>query len=112
MAEDPNIEELVGELNQHPRIEALRGLVRAGALDAAAARRGDFASRFHIGSAPTTGRGHVPDGLTKDGAQTPYGNVLELLEHGAEKPDERRLLGALLALGVAERPPEDVAEVD
>ncbi len=112
MAEDPNIEELVLELNELPRIEALRGFVRAAALDAAAGRRGDFASRFHIGSAPTTSRGHVPDELDQEGAQTPYGNVLELLEHGAEKRDERRLLGALLALGIVDRPPEDVAEED
>lgn len=112
MADDPTIEELLAELQAHSRIDALRGLVRAAALDAAAARRADFASRFNTGSAPTTGREHVPEGLDRDGAQTADGNVLDLLQNGAEKPNERRLLGALLALGVAERPPETVTEED
>ena len=112
MADDPSIEELLSGLNAHPRIDELRSLVRAAALDAAAARRSDFASRFNIGTAPTTGREHVPAGLDREGAQTAHGNVLDLLENGAEKPAERRLLGALLALGVAERLPETVAEED
>jgi hypothetical protein len=112
MAEDPTIEELISELRAHAHIDALHSLVRAAALDAAAARRADFASRFHIGTAPTTGREHVPEGLDRDGAQTADGNVLDLLENGAERPQERRLLGALLALGIAARPPETVAEED
>jgi len=112
MADDLSIEELLAELNAHARIEQLRSLVRAAALDAAAARRSDFASRFRIGSAPTTGREHVPAGLDRAGAQTADGNVLDLLENGAEKPAERRLLGALLALGIADRMPESVSEED
>jgi hypothetical protein len=106
MSEQPNSDELLAELREHPELEALKNLVRAAALDAAAARRADFASRFNTGSSPTTGQSHVPEGLTHEKAETPHGNVLELLEHGAEKPEERRLLGALLALAIADHPPE------
>jgi len=90
-------------LSEHPHLDALAELVRSVAFDAAAARRSDFASRFHT-APPSTG-GSVE--VTMDDANTPLGNVRAALERGIESPDEQNLLGALLALGVARALPDE-----
>jgi hypothetical protein len=45
--------------------------------------------------------------LTPEDAQTPFGNVLSLLERGVSSPEERALLGALMALSLRLAPPSD-----
>lgn len=95
-------------LRAHPNRRALEALVRAVALDATLARRADFASRHRMGSSgPAVGPGHIPEGLTRVDAETQYGNVLDVLERGVERPEERALLGALFALSLEDEPPED-----
>jgi hypothetical protein len=98
---------LVEPLSAHPHLSALASLVRASALDATLARRADYASRQRIGTGPATGPGHIPEGLTPEDAQTAFGNVLSVLERGASTPEERALLGALMALSLRLAPPSD-----
>lgn len=98
---------LVEPLTSHPNRRALESLVRASALDATLARRADFASRHRLGSGSPTGPGHIPEGMTRADAETPFGNVLDILERGVERPEEAALLGALLALSLTTDPPAD-----
>ena len=98
---------LVEPLAAHPHLSALASLVRASALDATLARRADYASRPRIGTGPATGPGHIPEGLTREDAETPFGNVLTVLERGVSTLDERALLGALMALSLRLAPPSD-----
>jgi hypothetical protein len=98
---------LVEPLLAHPSLPALTSLVRASALDAALARRADYGLRQPSGSGPATGPGHIPEGLTHEEAETPYGNVLTVLELGVSSSSERALLGALLALSLRFTPPND-----
>jgi len=98
---------LIEPLLGHPHLEALASLVRASAIDASLARRADYAARERDGRGPAFGRGHVPEGLTTEDADTPYGNVLSVLEQGAADEEQRALLGALLALSIKHSPPAD-----
>lgn len=102
MSDAPSIPNAVTTLSAHPHVEALAELVRSVAFDAAAARRSDFASRFHT-APPSTG-GSVD--VTIEDANTSLGNVRAVLDRGIENPDEQNLLGALLALGVSRSVPE------
>src|SRR6187402_3815200 len=104
MPDVPIIPNAVTTLSEHPHVDALADLVRSVAFDAAAARRSDFASRFHT-APPSTG-GSVE--VTMEEANTPLGNARAAMERGIENPDEQNLLGALLALGVARALPEEV----
>jgi hypothetical protein len=45
--------------------------------------------------------------LTREDAETPFGNVLTVLERGVSTVDERALLGALMALSLRLAPPSD-----
>src|SRR5262245_5791118 len=105
--ERPTPAEIVDALSRHPHCDALVGYVRGVALEAAAARRLDFASRFHAQTAHPPPK--LPDGLTKSDAETAYGNVVDVLEHGVREPLEAELIGALLALS-ARREPDSEAE--
>lgn len=99
---DASLPNAVTTLSEHPHVDALAELVRSVAFDAAAARRSDFASRFHT-APPSTGNSVE---VTMDDANTPLGNVRQVLDRGIENPAEQNLLGALLALGVARSLPE------
>ncbi|MFZ5897368.1 MAG: hypothetical protein ACOY0T_40310 [Myxococcota bacterium] len=98
---------LIEALSGHPHLEAIASLVRASAVDATLARRADYAARERDGRASALGRGHIPEGLTEEDADTPYGNVLTILERGATDEAQRELLGALLALSIKFSPPAD-----
>ncbi|HYO97947.1 MAG TPA: hypothetical protein VER33_25760 [Polyangiaceae bacterium] len=100
---------LVEPLAELPQSAALASLVRACALDATLARRADFGSRPRSGAGPIAGPGHIPEELTREDTETPFGNVLDVLERGAERPEERALLGALLAIAIRNDPPGDLA---
>jgi hypothetical protein len=100
----------VDELAAHPKIDALAEFVRLSALDAAAARRADFASRFSSRREPAAETAEKAPALTKEEADTSLGNPLSVLERGVETPAEQRLIGALLALGVSKKFPEDPTE--
>jgi len=102
MPDVPSLPNAVTTLSEHPHVNALAEYVRSVAFDAAAARRSDFASRFHT-APPATGSTVE---LTNDDANTSLGNVRAVIERGIENPDEQNLLGALLALGVAHQLPE------
>ena len=107
MPDAPSLPNAVTTLSEHPHVDALAELVRSVAFDAAAARRSDFASRFHT-APPSTG-GSVE--VTVEQATTSLGNVRAVLDRGIENPDEQNLLGALLALGVARALPEATDQV-
>jgi hypothetical protein len=103
----PTPAEMVEALARHPESDALVRFVRDAALAAAAARRLDFASRFHTGASHVVPK--LPDGLTRSDTDTAYGNVVEVLERGVREPLEADLIGALLALS-ARREPDSEAE--
>jgi hypothetical protein len=107
MSDAPNPADVARELAEHPHLSALTGLVRRAALGAAAARRSDFASRHgsHGASVPP-----LPEGMTREDANTSYGNVLDVLDRGVTSPRERELLGTLLAMSATEEPEGDVEE--
>ncbi|HEY4106780.1 MAG TPA: hypothetical protein VGM44_22925 [Polyangiaceae bacterium] len=106
MTDAPSPPHAVGVLSEHPKVDLLAEHVCAVALDAAAARRSDFASRFHT-EPPTIGSSAE---LSSEDAQTPLGNVRSVLERGIENPDEQNLLGALLAMGIARALPDTPEE--
>jgi hypothetical protein len=94
---------LVVELSAHPHIDALAGRVYARATKAADGRQRGFATPGASNGAEQV-ETEVPE-LTSEQADTAHGNPLELLGRGVRKPEERQLLGALLALGAAKQPP-------
>ncbi len=107
MSSGPHPSAVVDELSNHPEVESLAAYVRAVALAAARARKRGFAS---------TGEA-LPDvdvaPPARDAAATPLGNLLEVLEQGTHSPEQRALLGALLALGIAgELPSTPEAELE
>jgi hypothetical protein len=109
MSEAPTPGELVAALAEHPHRTALIQLVRHAALDAAAARRTDFASRLHDGTARSLTTSL--EGLTPPDAETPFGNVINILEQGVSTPTEALLIGTLLALSAREEPESEDQEV-
>lgn len=98
---------LIEPLSGHPRVEELASLVRASAIDATLARRTDYGRRESDTPNAALSRGHIPEGLTREDAETPFGNVLAILERGVENETERALLGALMALSLKLAPPTD-----
>jgi hypothetical protein len=94
---------LVVELSAHPHIDALAGRVYAQATKAADGRQRGFATPGATNGAEQAAT-EVPE-LTSEQADTGHGNLLELLGRGVRKPEERQLIGALLALGAAKQPP-------
>jgi hypothetical protein len=104
----PTPAEMVEALALHPQSEALVRFVREAALEAAAARRLEFASRFHHPLPHPLPK--LPTGLTKGDADTAYGNVVEVLERGVKEPLEGDLLGALLALSARREPDSETEE--
>jgi hypothetical protein len=103
--------EVVDKLREASGTAVLSGLVRRVALASAVLRRPDLASKFHAPAAESLAALQAAN-LTPEQAQTPFGNPLNALEHGPDGPAERQLLGALLALGVAEELPEGDGERD
>jgi hypothetical protein len=103
--------EVVARLREMPDHLVLSRLIRQVALASAALRRPDLASRFHAPAADTMAAIQSAN-LAPELANTPFGNALSALEHGPQSPRERRLLGALLALAVAEQLPEGEPERD
>src|SRR5688572_3504185 len=99
--ERPTPVEMVDALERHPQGEALAAYVRAAALEAAAARRLDFASRFHTPSQHPPPK--LPHALSRADADTAYGNVGEALDRRARAPLEAERIGASPALS----PPRD-----
>jgi hypothetical protein len=93
----------VVELSAHPHVDAMAARVFAQAAGAADARRRGFAAPGKQEDKPDESSG-IPE-LTAEQADTGHGNLLELLGRGVEKPEERHLIGALLALGAAKQPP-------
>jgi hypothetical protein len=94
---------LVVELSAHPHVDVLAARVYAQATKAADGRERGFATPGASNGADE-GPGDVPE-LTSEQADTGHGNLLELLGRGVRKPEERQLIGALLALGAAKQPP-------
>jgi len=107
MTDAESLPHVVTALSALPRVEMLAEHVRAVAFDAAAARRSDFASRFHT-EPPATGSEIE---LSEEDAQTPLGNVRTVLQRGIENQDEQNLIGALLAIGVANKLPDTPEEL-
>ncbi len=103
--------EIVEKLREAPDGLLLARVVRSVALASAALRRPDLASRFHAPAADTLATLQA-SGVSQEQAQTPFGNVLSVLEHGPDGPAERQLVGALLAIGIAEQLPDGEAERD
>lgn len=100
---------LVVELSAHPHVDALAARVYAQATKAADGRRRGFATPG-TGDPPDQSTAEMPE-LTSEQADTGHGNLLELLGRGVRKPEERQLIGALLALGAAKQPPGSETEL-
>jgi hypothetical protein len=94
---------LVVELSGHPHLDALAARVYAQATKAADGRQRGFATPGASNGAEQSAS-DMPE-LTSEQADTSHGNLLELLGRGVRKPEERQLIGALLALGAAKQPP-------
>lgn len=107
MSDAPNPADIARELAEHPHLSTLTVLVRKAALGAAAARRGDFASRHASQGASIP---PLPEGVSRADTTTPYGNVLEVLERGVASPAEGALLGTLLAMSAADEAAEEKEE--
>jgi hypothetical protein len=92
----------------HPHASALSDLALKAATDAAQNHRFDFATPGANARSPAL------EGATLrvEDAQTEFGNLLAVLERGAETGNERQLLGALLAIGVARTMSDDDSAVD
>jgi hypothetical protein len=103
--------EIVDKLREAPDTLALAKLVRQVALASAGQRRPDLASKFHAPAAESLAAIQAGS-ISPEQAQTAYGNPLTALTEGPEGPAERRLLSAMLALGVAEELPEGEPERD
>jgi hypothetical protein len=104
----PGPNALIAELSAHPHIDAIAARVYAQAAAAADQRQRGFATP---GANSAAGRSAELPELSSEQAETERGNVLEMLERGVEKADERLLLGALLALGAAKQAPGKEAEL-
>ena len=94
---------LVGELSGHPHVDALAARVYAQATKAADGRQRGFVTPGASNGADQAAS-ELPE-LTNEQADTGHGNLLDLLGRGVRKPEERRLIGALFALGAAKQPP-------
>ena len=94
MASPSGPDALVGELAAHPHVDALAARVSSAALQAAEARQRELAAK-------KDGSGGNGADLTRDQAETRLGNPLELLERGAQRPEEWELLSTLVALGIS-----------
>jgi len=101
---------LVEPLAAHSHLSALASLVRASALDATLARRGDYASRPRVGTGPATGPGHIPEGLTREDAETPFEslrdkNLLRQMDGLLDVLDQRekRIISQRFGLGGGKR---------
>jgi hypothetical protein len=103
--------EVVEKLREAPDTPALAALLRRVALASPGQRRPDLASKFHTPAAESLATIQAAD-IPAEKAQTPLGNPITVLTEGPEGLAERQLLGALLALGVAEELPESEAERD
>lgn len=84
-------------LARTPRVDDLAALTNAYLLEVARARRVDHMATRVAALATELG-------LTREDAETPYGNVLKVLESGPEGEAERALACAIWARGVASRP--------
>jgi hypothetical protein len=103
--------EVVDKLREAPDTPALAALVRRVALASAGQRRPDLASKFHAPAAESLATIQAAE-IPPEKAQTTLGNPLTVLTEGPEGPAERQLLGALLALGIAEELPDSDADRD
>jgi len=106
LSDAPNPGDVARALRELSRLAPLAELVKAAALRAAAARRSDFASQHTVGQSLPP----LPDGLSRVDAETPYGNVVAVLERGVTTPSEGALIGTLLALSAADEPPSEADE--
>lgn len=100
MSAEPDASQLVRELWDHPHTGSLSNAVRLWANSLWQVRR----------SAPLAGLAQPGTPLSETQADTPYGNLSEVLARGPQSDRERALLGALLALALRERPPASDAE--
>jgi hypothetical protein len=90
---------VVHALSAHPHAEQMASLVRDAALQSAGERDPRFLAPGHSTPLP---EGHA---LSAEQTETELGNLLEVFERGATTAAERKLVGALLALGVANQLP-------
>jgi hypothetical protein len=96
---------MVSKLDEHPLLAEVAELVRRAATEAAERRLVSFGSR----SAPPEKEPlpPLPEGLVRSDMDTPYGNVVSVLEAGVATPTEALLLGVLLALSARDEPPDE-----
>jgi len=106
LSDAPNPGDVARALRELSRLVPLAELVKRAALGAAAARRSEFASQHADGrSLPP-----LPEGLSRADTETPFGNVLAVLERGVTTPAEGALIGTLLALSATEEPASEADE--
>jgi hypothetical protein len=102
MSAEPDPADLVRELWDHPHTGTLANAVRHWSNGLWKLRR----------NAPLEAVSLPIDLLQPSQAETPHGNLQNILDRGPQGSRERALVGALLALSLRERPPGSDAEAD
>ncbi len=93
-------------LARHPRLQDLVAVGREVLLGAAERRRADWPDAARVASLSEE------LGLSRAECDTPFGNVLRVLEAGSEDPAERAIAVALVAHVVAEAKPKGAEAED
>jgi hypothetical protein len=112
MPEPLSLQALTAEIASLPNARELGAAVRDRALGAARARDITFLAPFATGTADAARRTadpSRPQTLARELAETPFGNVSDMLERGTQDPDSPAIVSALLAVGIAHSP-EDLED--
>jgi hypothetical protein len=108
MSDAPTPAEVVSALRDHPHLDALVRLVQRAAVHASEQRNQSFASRTIAGHEQHLPA--LPDGLTLEELDTPFGNPVNVIGQGVATPTEANLLGTLLALSARDEAPSEEDE--
>ncbi|MBN1607994.1 MAG: hypothetical protein JW940_15270 [Polyangiaceae bacterium] len=107
MPQPLSLQALTTELASLPNARQLGAAVRDRALQAARARDVTFLAPSGPGMADgvrRTAEATGPETLSRELAETPFGNVSDMLDRGVQDPDGRAIISAWLALGIAHCP--------
>src|SRR5690349_3442702 len=108
MSDAPTPAEVVPALREHPHPDAIVRLVQRAAVHASEQRNQSFASRTVAGHEQHLPA--LPDGLTLEELDTPFGNPVSVIGQGVATPTEANLLGTLLALSARDEAPSEEDE--
>jgi hypothetical protein len=107
MSEPRSLQALTAELASLPNARELGAAVRDRALSAARARDVTFLAPPAPGATDAPRRTPGAAGqqtISRELAETPLGNVSDMLDGGAQDPDSRAIVSAMLAVGIVHCP--------